>query len=93
MDVARLPTGPPILRSSPASRTGVMWQQAGMRLVTGDTLRGSAEWPRGLMHCDGQSPVPVHVALQVSRMQTARRAEWEVLSPSRGGQSGILERV
>lgn len=93
MGVARFPNGTLDRMQEPRMRTGVVGMQAGMRLVTGDTLRGSAEWPRGLVHCDSQSPVPVHMALQVSRMQTAWRAECEPLSPWRGGQIGILDRV
>ena len=50
-----------------------------MRLVTGDTLRDSAERPRWPGHGDGQGTAPVDVALQVSRLQSAWRAEREVL--------------
>ena len=91
--MARAPNGTPDRTQASHIRTGVVWQRTGMRLISGDTFRSSAEWPReriAMTNCDRHVPSHVDVALQVSRMQPAWRAEWEVLPLCRGGQGGIL---
>lgn len=83
MDVALLPTGPTILRSRPASGP----ESCGTRrecVSLWETLTSIQQSGRigsrlAMANDDGDVPAPGDVALQVSRMQPARRAEGEVL--------------